>query len=278
MAKKVFDFNEHRRKAVEKMKQVLGKPEVPSWENRLSYWKEKSKNMPPRSFMFVYDFALERTVLSRGLSVLGYPDNKELNAFDLIGMIHENHRLLFGIQVYRIHEAMLQFDYEDIGLDYFTSGLRAIKDAHGKYWLAHYTSESFQFDKNGKQVRHLTHFKLLSPYKGEPLYVDFYHRNQKEHHLPLKKIKRILEIIKSEQLTYLEFSKTQQEVIKLHAINCPIEGILETLDIKQTTLNEHHYKILKNGKEKFPINDFRVYKDVVDYIIKHDLVYNEKYN
>lgn len=271
MPHKEFDLASHRKPIMKKINEQLGEPVNPSWKEQFAYWKKRIETFVPRGFMYVFDIDKERTILSYGLSSIGYMDNKELTAFDILGLVHENHRLLLSYQVYRIHEVMLELKYKDIGFDYYSAGARAIKDVDGNYWLTYYTSEPFQFDVSGTQVRHLTWFHILSPYKGEPLYLDFFHKDGKKNHAPLSRMQDALDDIREKQLQYLGFTDRHLEIIKHHQVLTPPNEIARLLRISKRTLEGHNRSILRIGKECFPKTKFNNYKDVVAYLTKQDL-------
>lgn len=272
MPRKKFDLTSFRKKIVKLLNDTIGNPDYPSINDRMQYWNERKKHLIPRGYMYVFDLKKDRCVLAHGMSFLGFENDQLLLSDQLIEIVHDNHIQLCSYQAYKVHELMLSFRRDVIGFDYFSGGYRAVRDAKGVYWLTYYTSEIFQYDENGLPYSYLTWYHILSPYKGQPMDFQFFHKDGKTNHEPLMKIKSKVRDIRDEQLHYLGFTRTQLDVLNLYSLDKSVKEVAETLMIKKRSVDKHNINIIAVAKKAFPANEFRTYKDVVNYLRMQGLI------
>lgn len=269
MARKVYDFEKHRKESLEKIRANFGEADNSVWEERAAYWEERKQYFRPQGFMYIFDIRADQTILNYGFECLGYTNLYAYNSMELLGMIHENHRKLVAFQAKEIHETLIRFTKEKIGFNYWSRGLRAIKDKQGKYWLTSYTNEPFQYDANGLLVRYLTIYHLIGTYREQPLYMEFFHKDGKAL---LPEIELLTKKIRAEQLRWLGFTKQQLDMLTKYSNGMTAKGMKAYLDISQSTLNGHHRSMLDVARSCFPTVKFDKYRDIVAYLERQDLL------
>lgn len=272
MTNKQEEFRDQKRIAKEMAQQYLGMPVNPNWNDRLEYWNLRKRTMIPRGFMYVFDLKTDRCVLGHGMSFMGYEDNALLTASELLGAVHKNHRELFEFQAYRVHQALFTFTFEQLGFDYYSCGFHAVNDAKGKPWLTYYTSEVFQYDGNNLPCRYLSWCHVLSPYQGEPLYVDIFHRTNTPDKAVMKQVKRELHKIQEDQLEVIGFKEEQLEVLKMLSLGNSVKQVATNLGLSVAAINKRNLAALQVAKEAFPVSKFNYYTDLVKFLVKQGLI------
>jgi len=271
-SKQHYDLRIHRKEVLEQIRGTLGPAVYPSWKETRAYWQRRIKGMMPKGFMYVFDVFEDRTILSHGLSCLGYTDNKSFSGLEVLGLVHDNYRELLTYQIYEVHKLLLDLNHNELGMDLYYAGFRAVKDASGQYWLAYQTSEPFRLDKNGRQVSYLSWYHILAPYQGEAMQNFLFAGNRKDRESFLQQMNTRLQKIQAEQLRWLGFTETPLLIMNLYAKGYSKKNILAELNIVDKTLKNHHTSINENAKLNFPVNDFRTVYDVVDYLKKQNLL------
>lgn len=272
MSDKKSDFRNEKRIAKEMAQELLGQPVNPDWGNRLEYWELRKEAILPRSFMYVFDLKTDRCILSHGMSFIGYNDNALLTSSQLLDAVHEDHRELFEFQAYRVHQALFFLNYDQIGFDYYLRGVHAVNDTKGKPWLTTYTSEVFQYDENGIACRYLSWCNVLSPYRGEPLYINFFHRTNNPDKVIMARIQEQLDKIQEDQLGFIGFTEEQIETLKLLSLGNSVKEVAAILDLSVATINKRNLKALKVANLAFPSSKFHNHKDLVYYLVRQELI------
>ena len=280
MAKRPFNFNQYRNEVWKQNIAELGEGVYPSWEEKKAYWLNRIKTFVPRGYMYVFDIKKGRTVLSHGLSVLGYSDDKELSMFDITSMTHENQRNILLHLTTKIHHELAKVSSEVLIKGGFYYGvLRAIKDTSDKYWLAYQTSEPFQFDINNSIVSYLSWFHIIGKYKGEPPLTEFFHKEKDKFSTELNKLSNKMIEAKEEILRYMGFTDSHLHIMTLLSKGISIPEIAEIRKRSVKTISNQCTEINAIAKDNFPldkftdVNNFMNVKLVAIYLKKMDLLH-----
>lgn len=272
MSDKKSEFRNEKRIAKKMAQQLLGEPVNPDWGNRLEYWELRKKANMPRSFMYVFDLKTDRCILSHGMSFMGYDDNGLLTSSQILDAVHEDHRELFEFQAYRVHQALFSLTYDQISFDYYSRGVHAVNDVKGKPWLTTYTSEVFQYDENGIACRYLSWCNVLSPYRGEPLYVNIFHKTNNPDKAIMARIQEQLDKIQEDQLGVIGFTEEHIEVLRLLSLGNSVKEVAEILNLSVAAINKRTLGARKVAKLAFLRTDFRNNSDLVNYLVKQELI------
>ena len=203
-------------------------------------------------------------MLSRGLSLLGYPDDWLFTVSDTLARCHENQRRLLHYQTESVYRVFAEKPHLIKGKKVTYCNIRTFRDAHGVYWRVHQASSPAQYDARGQLVRYLSYYTLLGKYNGEPFETEIYTdpRFPKEE----QELMRELQRIKQGWLAGLGFSPKEEAVIRLMAVTDSKKDIAESMDIHPRTVDKHRLSILEKGRDIFPLNDFSTAQDVVRYL------------
>ena len=244
-------------------------------EIAMKKWNYLVNNLPPMSFVYIFDFKQMKVIKSKGLKLLGYPDDAEFSHGEMTEMMHENQRKVLSIQALFLASILSKYhsDLTKSGSIIFTN-LRAYKDALNKEWLGCQTTEYFQTDDNYNLIRYISWVHIIGKYNGEPVQTRFYVRNNLDDHPIAKRINKEVANLRLEVFEKLGFNKKQREIIEqMNIAGNTNDKILETLSINsKRSLDYHRRKILEKGREIFPLNDFRSASDVVEYLAEQNII------
>ena len=206
----------HTQMILQKIHELLGEGVDPSWEEVLCKWNNMCHYRAPRMFMYIVDLKENKTILSSGLSLLGYRDDRIFTAEEIIQMTHLNQRRLLQYQTLKVYETF----FENTELSYKKGTVycshRALVDAHGKYWLVHQASTPIQYDANRVMTKYLSTYRIIGEYTGDALETEVY--TNPKYPEAQKELRMLIKKIKANMLEGLGFSKTQEQIIEYLAI------------------------------------------------------------
>ena len=262
---------QHLEKVYAEINEVVGEPTNPSPKEIINLWKSKIQSPPLRTIQYIIDVKLNRMILARGMSLLGFTDDMTFSGLEFMNLFHENQRLLLIYQTLSLYEIFLNSPdlIKRSNPVYCTS--RGMKDKAGEYWLVHQTATPIQYDKKDHVVKYYNEYRVLGKYRGEALETNIYTTPELAEEQRQLNIK--MDGIKAGMINILGLSLKTKIVLEQMAIGTPNEEILELLESKsKKTLNYHRRKILDAGKTIFPLNDFRYASDVVNYLVRQRIL------
>ncbi len=262
---------QHLEEVYADINELVGEPTDPSSGEVMNLWKSKIQSPPLRTIQYIIDVKLNRMILARGMSLLGFRDDMTFSGLEFMNLFHENQRLLLIYQTLSIYEIFLS-DPDLIKRSnpiYCTS--RGMKDKSGNYWLVHQTATPIQYDEKGHVVKYYNEYRVLGKYRGEALETNIYTSPelvQEQRQLNIK-----MDGIKSRMIHVLGFTLKTGIILESMARGTSKKDMLELIEAKSTrTIDYHRRKILDAGKEAFPLNDFRSASDVVDYLVRQKII------
>jgi DNA-binding CsgD family transcriptional regulator len=248
----------------------LGNPVYPSNAETFKRWRAMSNNKPPRTFMFVIDLKQNRALYTSGMSLLGFPEEREFSSEDLLDLLHENQKRFLSYQTFRLYEMFFSHPklFRARGATYCNS--RAIRDVHDNYWLTHQASTPFQFDENGIMIRYLSAYRLLGEYKGQAIETEIY--TDPEFPREQEELRKLINDVKRSMLQGLGFNISQRKVLDLMSINLNTEEIADEMARAKRTVERYRYEIIQKAKQVFPVNNFQTCQDVVLYLKNQNII------
>jgi DNA-binding CsgD family transcriptional regulator len=267
---KDYDPNAHLEKVRMMISERLGSPVDPPWEEVKAKWDGMCRFSPPRTFMFVVDIKKDGMLLSNGMSLLGFPDNKEFSSSAFSELVHVNQRLMMLYQTLCVHEIFFTHPQLIKGKDVVYCTSRGIRDVNDKYWLCYQTATPLQYDENDIMVRYLSSYKILGEYHGEAFGTEIY--TSPKFPREQKDLNRLVAEIKANMINALGFSRLQKQVVEYMAIKLSSSEIAKQLEISKRTLEKHRKNILDQARTSFPLNSFNSAADVVDYLVKQKII------
>lgn len=249
----------------------------PPWVDILKQWPVWVRQLPPRTFIQLFDVQQNKALLAAGLSLLGNTDDHLFSAQEILAKAHPNQQRLLRIQTEQVYQVFAEHPewIKDKGIVY--CNLRTFSDVRGQFWRVHQASVPVQYDAAGRLARYRSHYRLLGPYHGEPLETSIHAAPQfpKEEELLRARLNRI----KNEVLHELGFSPREEQLIRLmaaeeaHPEGSPKRDIPTIMGgISRRTVHKHCRSVLDKGRQAFPVNRFCTARDVVEYLVRQGLV------
>lgn len=268
---KNYDSNVHAQLILKKIHDKLGDGVDPSEEEVLLTWRNMCKYKAPRMFMYIVDLKKNKTILSDGMSLLGYEDNRTFSVEEIVEMTHQNQRRLLQYQTLKVYATF----FENTELSYKKGTVycshRALRDAHGEYWLVHQASTPIQYDAKGVMTKYLSTYRIIGKYTGDALETEIY--TDPKYPEAQRELRSLMKKIKTNMLEGLGFSKTQEQIIEYSAIeDLDSNGIAKLLKIRKKTLANHRKAILDHARIIFPVNNFKEAQNVVEYLKKQSIL------
>ncbi|MEL7221383.1 MAG: helix-turn-helix transcriptional regulator [Bacteroidota bacterium] len=248
--------------------QKVGAGVFPDNQEVINFWKAVSDPMPPRTFMYIYSLNDDISFRSKGFAHLGLPDNWTFSGKHIIGLTHENQCILVTYQTLLLYKALLNHPthVKGKGVEYYT--YRGMKKADEKdtYLLVHQLAYPVQYDANGYVAKYFCSYRIIGPYRGEPL--ETYVYTDSKFPKSQKLLNKVLQASKHNMLGILGLQKAEEEVLEYMAYTDlkTSRQIADHLDLSPNTIRNHKNSINRKAKQIFPLNNFSDTNDVILYL------------
>lgn len=261
-----YSFEKHRAHIHHRINTEVGKGVSPSDGELSEWWKAKARFLDDRTFAYIYDLKQDYSFRSTGFSVLGLEDQWSFRSSDYITLFHENQQRLIPYKSLMLFQILLDHPhlFHDAEVTYTSN--RGIRDTKNNYYLANQTATPIQFDANGYATKYYSSYRLIGPYKGEPLTTQVF--ASPEYPEKQEGLRRVLSDMKENMLNLFGFTKAEQDII-----NCMAYKELKTskeiatyLDKAVRTITNQRTEINQKAKAIFPLNNFQSTTDVVRYL------------
>lgn len=265
-----LDIESYRKELFIEINQKIGEPKYPSAQQVNERWKGICQFAMPRTFRHIIRVKDFRITHSHGFDELGYKNGGPTTVMEFSNLHHENLRLITDYYTLAIYDACIKHPnlFKEKGLAFCTT--KSVVDAMGEYWWIYQMTTPVQFDSNGYMASYMSQYVILGKYHGQALETDIYFDADSTEEA--KKLKLLMSDVKDNILLGLRFTKVQKYILQYAAKGLAMNMIARELEITKGTLNNHRSNILRKARDIFPTNNFKYFKDVVQYLDKQQLI------